>query len=369
MRIAVLADASLPHTQRWVQGLVERGHDCLLISLEPGSGYTSPTHWLPPRQHLPRFARYTLAISRARHALAAFRPDLVNAHFLPNYGWMAAVMGTHPLVLTVLGSDVLTVPATSWLHAWRTRWVLSRCDLVLSDAAMLTDAVCRFGFPRLRVHTVPWGIELERFPWPPEHLGGAASAGAQGSGATAEPCVVLSTRRLEAVYDVATLVEAVRRITTSALRIRIVGSGSLEPTLRAQGEPLGVTFLGWLSQTQLTRELLHAQIYASTSISDSTSVSLLEAMAAGCFPVVTDIAGNREWVEPGVGGFLFPPGDAGTLAARLQEAAADTDLRARAAIHNRRVVESRATWELTMRTADRVFELATRTAGSQDHHL
>jgi glycosyltransferase involved in cell wall biosynthesis len=183
-----------------------------------------------------------------------------------------------------------------------------------------------------------------------------------------EPCVVLSTRRLEAVYDVGTLVEAARRGASPALHVRIAGSGSLEPILRAQAEPLGVTFLGWLSQTQLTRELLHAQIYVSTSVSDSTSVSLLEAMAAGCFPVVSDIAGNREWIEHGIGGFLFPPGNAEALAARLHEAAADAELRARAAVHNRRLVEARATWELTMRTAERVFTLVAD-APRQDHHL
>ena len=370
MRIAVLADASLPHTQRWVQGLIERGHDCLLISLEPGSGYSGSTRWLPARRHLPHFARYTLAIPSARRALAAFQPDLVNAHFLPNYGWMAAAIGIRPLVLSVLGSDVLTVPAKSPLHAWRTRRVLSRCDLVLSDAEMLTDAVCRFGFPRLRVHTVPWGVELQRFPWPPEHLGRAAPGGAAPSPPSpAEPCVVLSTRRLEAVYAVETLVQAVQRVSGPDLRVRIAGSGSLEAVLRTQAEPLGVTFLGWLSQTQLTRELLQAQIYVSTSRSDSTSVSLLEAMAAGCFPVVTDIAGNREWVQHGVGGFLFAPGDAGTLADQLQRAAADTELRARAAIHNRRVIESRATWDLTLRTAERVFALATSAKQTPDHHL
>ena len=97
-------------------------------------------------------------------------------------------------------------------------------------------------------------------------------------------------------------------------------------------------------------------------------VSLLEAMAAGCFPVVSDIAGNREWIEDGVGGLLFPVGDAAALGRCLERALDDRALRARAAEHNRRRVEDSATWEKTINTAEQVFE---RARGSQRtaHHL
>jgi glycosyltransferase involved in cell wall biosynthesis len=39
-------------------------------------------------------------------------------------------------------------------------------------------------------------------------------------------------------------------------------------------------------------------------VSDGTSVSLLEAMAAGCVPVLSDLPANREWVVDGLNGFL-----------------------------------------------------------------
>ena len=106
-----------------------------------------PTH-LPPHAHLPRFLRYTLDIPAAGERLRAFRPDLVNAHFLPNYGWMAARLGLRPLVLTALGSDILKVPNRTPLHRWRTRYVLSRCDRVTSDATMLSQAIASFGLPQ-----------------------------------------------------------------------------------------------------------------------------------------------------------------------------------------------------------------------------
>ena len=47
------------------------------------------------------------------------------------------------------------------------------------------------------------------------------------------------------------------------------------------------------------------EIYISTSLSDGTSVSLLEALSAGRICVCRDFPTNREWIEDGINGFLF----------------------------------------------------------------
>jgi glycosyltransferase involved in cell wall biosynthesis len=345
VRIAFLADASLPHTQRWVNHFARRGHDCLLVSLEPGAtaGGVRVLR-LQDRPALPRFLRYTLELPRVARALRAFAPDVVNAHFVPNYGWLAVRAGVRPLVVTTLGSDVLTVPARGPLHRWRTRYVLQRCDAVTADARMLADAVRTFGVPESRILTVPFGIEAARFAVPAVRL--------------PAPIVLLSTRRLEPVYDVETLLEAWSRLDPperDALRLRVAGSGSRAGALRDRGAPLGVEFVGWLAQAELDRELGAAHVYVSTSRSDSTSVSLLEAMAAGCFPVVSDLEANREWVASGSTALLFPPGDAGALVDCLRRAVADAALRDTAAARNRATVQARATWEANMASVEALF--------------
>src|SRR4029077_1457783 len=130
------------------------------------------------------------------------------------------------------------------------------------------------------------------------------------------------------------------------LKLEIAGDGSRRPALeRLAAERLpagGFRLVGRLAPDALAAALQRAEIFLSASRSDSTSLSLLEAMACGAVPVVSDIEGNREWVRGGEGARLFPPGDAAALARALEGALDDPAWRARARAHNRAVVEARA---------------------------
>jgi glycosyltransferase involved in cell wall biosynthesis len=222
--------------------------------------------------------------------------------------------------------------------------VLARCDRVTSDAAVLTQAIAAFGVPSEHILTVPMGVEPGRF-----------SAGAKRA---ERPFVVLSTRRLERVYAVETLLSSFQLLSEEergGFELRIAGNGSRERALHHLAGPLPVAFLGWLATADLDHELERAHVYVSTSLSDSTSVSLLEAMAAGCLPVVSDIPANREWVRDGETGLLFACGDAPGLAACLRRAAGDAELRRRAALENRRTIAERANWDANMSLVERLF--------------
>ncbi len=82
--------------------------------------------------------------------------------------------------------------------------------------------------------------------------------------------------------------------------------------------------------------------------SDATGVSTLEAMAVGCFPILSDLPSQVELVEDGVNGFRVPVGDAAALAERIGEALANPELRRRALHLNRELVRRRALWEDNM---------------------
>jgi glycosyltransferase involved in cell wall biosynthesis len=105
-------------------------------------------------------------------------------------------------------------------------------------------------------------------------------------------------------------------------------------------------------------------IYASSSAIDGTSLSLLEAMATGLYPVVSDIAANRWWIKAGEGGTLVASQEPQAWAQAIVEALDDEERRQRALAVNRARVERDADWQANMlRMEDIYYELAERKRG------
>jgi glycosyltransferase involved in cell wall biosynthesis len=81
--------------------------------------------------------------------------------------------------------------------------------------------------------------------------------------------------------------------------------------------------------------------------------------------VVSDIAGNREWVTEGEGARLFPRGDAAALARAVEAVLGDPAWAAAARARNRRVVEERADRRRNLVRIEALFEslVAARAGG------
>jgi glycosyltransferase involved in cell wall biosynthesis len=343
MRIATLANAAAIHTRRWVQCFRDFGHEVEVWSLENGPESLG-AHRLP-RVPLPGVARYPLAVGALRQALEDYKPDLVDAHYVPNYGLMAALAGRHPFAVTAWGSDLLIAGPRDALQRARAHYVLSRADLVLADAENLAAAARVLGAPADRTHAIPWGVELRRFENPPPR----------------EPGLVFTSRMHEPLYDVGVVIEGVARAFERHrdLKLVVAGDGPERRRLeRLAGSLLPVDrvlFTGLLSPPQIAAWLGRAEIYVSASRSDSTSISLLEAMAGGAIPLVTDLEGNREWVLDRDGARLFPVGDAEGLARAIDATLGDASWRDAARARNRAVIEARGSWDRNMRVIEQHF--------------
>ena len=117
--------------------------------------------------------------------------------------------------------------------------------------------------------------------------------------------IIISTRNLESIYNIECLIKSLPLIVekNDNFVLLICGSGSLENYLKKLVKKLNlnnyVYFLGKISHIKIPDYLRSADIYVSTSLSDGTSISLLEAMSCGAFPIVTDIPGNRFWITHG----------------------------------------------------------------------
>jgi glycosyltransferase involved in cell wall biosynthesis len=138
----------------------------------------------------------------------------------------------------------------------------------------------------------------------------------------------------------------------------IAGRGSQEDALRRLADRLGldgIVFLGQLDQAGLSMTLASAHVYVSVPSSDSLALSNLEAMAAGAFPVVSDLPSVDGWIMQGINGLRVPPGNVDALADALRRALSDADLRRTAAETNRTLVEARGLREPNMLLMERHY--------------
>jgi glycosyltransferase involved in cell wall biosynthesis len=354
-RLAYLADASSIHTQRWVAHFARLGYDTHVFSFLPGEIPGATIHRLDAGtvQHEGGNWRYLLQLPALRRQIHRLQPDLLHAHYLTSYGLLGAMVGMHPLMLTALGSDVLVTPQRSRLYHLLLRITLARADSITSDAETMSQRILRYGVPAERLLTVPLGVNLHLFnamgrDWP--------DCGGQ----------LISTRHLLPNTNLQTVLRAVAqaRDKIDGLHLAVVGEGPERPRLQALARQVSldrsVTWQGAVEHEHLPAFLRQADLYLAVTLSDSTSVSLLEAMACGALPIVSDLHANREWIEPGINGLLVPPNDAQSLAEALVRAARSPALRQQAARHNAHLITERADWQKNMDQVEAAYRALIR---------
>jgi glycosyltransferase involved in cell wall biosynthesis len=347
MKILFLADALSYHTQRWVNYFVGKGHLCFLATLERGIK-TKAAEYLIPSPHLPNFLKYPLTLPPVKNLVKQIEPDLINAHFIPSYGLLGARLKFHPLAISTWGSDVLISPGKSWLHRKRAEYVLKKADLVTTDAHFTATVIHQLGVERDKIIQSPMGVE----------------------GSLLNPVnrekksywTVLSNRKLEPLYDVETFIRAIPVVlsrTKKEIRFIVLGSGSQGERLINLAHRLKIEdhieFKGVVSRQMLEQTYRDSDIYISTSKSDSTSVSLLEAMSLGLIPIVTDIPGNREWIKDLDNGFLFPVSDYANLSQKILSVLDKSPDWQILREKNQAIIGTKAVWENNMKEIEISF--------------
>ncbi len=349
MKILFLGDGRSIHLQRWIEFFNQQGDTTYLASLEQPQRRVSETFYIRPRSNF-NFVKYFLAIGEIKKLAQKIYPDLINAHFVPNYGLIGVRLGLKPVVVSVWGSDILVSARKSLLHRQRASWVLKKADWLTSDSDYLTEEMIKLGADRQKISTFPMGPTQIFLNMPGKEL------------KQKEELTIISTRPLEPIYNLKLLILAIPMVISKVQRkvkFIIVGEGSqkkeLENMTANQNLFEIVEFAGAVSEDELIRLLNAADVYISTSYSDSTSVSLLEAFACGLIPIVTDIPGNKEWVKDGVNGFLAPIDRPERLAEKIIEVCNRLTAKQEMTDYNRRLVEEKADFYGHLSTLRRKF--------------
>ena len=349
------------HDHRFLSALARTEHKVYYLQLER-SGHSLEDRALPPEiERIPWDGGQKPAswrdgynlLADLRRVIRQVKPDLIQAGPIQRSAFLAALSGFRPLISMSWGYDLLFDARRNALWRWATRYTLKRSAVMVGDCDTIRRLGVAYGMPDERIVTFPWGIDLNHFyPRPASFNRDPATFN------------LLSTRGWEPIYGVDVIAQAFAQAARERpeLRLIMLGNGSQAARLRQifmQGDVAErVVYPGHASYDDLPRYYSKADLYLSASHSDGTSISLLEAMACGRPALVSDIPGNKEWVQEGVNGWLFPDGDAAALARAILAAVDQRQRLPEMGAAACEIADQRADWAKNFKELLHAYQLA-----------
>ena len=279
------------------------------------------------------------AIARQLRQIA---PDVVHTHSGVWYkvSLAARLAGVPFLVHTDHGRPFPDPFTHRLVDGLASRWT----DVVVAVSEALKDQLGAtvVGRPD-RIRVIPNGIDTEAL-----RPGAVSGRLREELGLDPEQPIIGSIGRFDPVKGYGTMLEAYSTLVESwgpgpVPALVLAGEGPEMARLVEQAATLGpraaAHFLGW--RTDLPNLLASFTVFTLASLSEGTSLSLLEAMSCGCCPVVTDVGGNGAVLGPELAHRLVRPSDAQALAEAWADALRDPIRRTADAAAGRRRVEAR----------------------------
>jgi glycosyltransferase involved in cell wall biosynthesis len=269
------------------------------------------------------------AIARFIRILRTRRVDVLHSHAFAAsqaaspLGWLCRV----PLIVeTAHGRE-------AWRKGWRAKCYVDRLIAPFVDryiavssanAEYLTDTK---RYPARKISVIHPGSDLRKFTaahQPPAGL-------KESFGFAPDDPLLLVVGRLEPQKGHRVLLNAMPEIQNQfpAVRLVVVGEGSLKNDLQAQAKALAVEdavrFVGYWPDVRDWLAL--ADLCVLPSFHEGLPVTPVEALAAGCPMVATAVDGTPEVVVHEKTGLTTPPGDAGALAKAVCRMLGSTEYR------------------------------------------
>lgn len=347
MRIIYFSKSYTPHDYRFLSSLSKTKHEVHYLRLEASKRQTEDRSvpenirqilWAGGRGEFRwrDLARLTFDLKRL---IKQIKPDLIHAGPVQTCALIAVLSGFRPVLTMSWGYDlVMDADQNAWMRGV-TRYTLKRSAFFISDANVSRAKAVHFGMDPEKTEIFAWGTDIQHFtpqPLKPSDL---------------ETFTLFCNRTWEPIYGVDVLAKAFVKVAREhpAVNLILLGGGSQSAKIRQilmNGAVLDrVHFGGHVSQADLPRWYHMADLYISPSHVDGSSVSLMEALASGLPCLVSDIPGNREWIEDGVNGWLFRDGDVEDLAAKISYAIKNRRQFEKIGKSARQTAEQKADWQ------------------------
>lgn len=300
-----------------------------------------------------RFTEFYLSLFKIRKLIKSELPHMIIAERTTSYGFLAAISGMHPIAIAQQGKtdlwpeNSISIPLKRFLQ----NYAFKHADLIHAWGPIIASHMKSVHVDMKKVLVLPKGINLEQFQF-------------HSTVPNTNKITAIVTRSLLPEYRHEIILKAFAKIKQQNIdfELIIVGDGNQKKTLELYAENLqlseNLTFTGRINNVLLPQLLEKSDFYISMPNTEGVSASLFEAMACGCYPIVTDIEGNRSWIQHRKNGHLVAVDNANQLAEELIWAFKNPDFRTKAVIENRHFIEQHANYAVNMKViSDKYHQL------------
>lgn len=351
MKLCLLVDNGSIHNQKWIQAFsVKKDMELHVISFEGGHRFANVNYHL-----LKRFTRnkfdYLLNASFVKKEIKLIQPDILHSHYATSYGYLGAMSGFHPFVLTGWGADIFDSPKNFFMKRIL-RYALSKAGAITVLSKITSKEISKY--TNKPIHIIPFGVDVSKFFPFKKNNDGLIRIG--------------TIRTLSEKYGLEYLVRAFAQLVQAHknIRLEIVGDGEQKQYLKSLAKDLNisdkVTFHGFVSQTSDFEKyialLRSFDVFTILSILDSETfgVAAVEASACGIPVVATSVGGLPEVVEDEKTGFVVPSKSITETTHALEKLIIDKNLRTSLGNNGRKKVEDEYNWSKNVQQMEEIYQ-------------
>ncbi|MEM4260247.1 MAG: glycosyltransferase family 4 protein [Candidatus Woesearchaeota archaeon] len=225
----------------------------------------------------------------------------------------------------------------------------NKCDLLMVPSQGIAELIHWQGIEK-RTEVVHLGTDTEKFI-PPKNKNEAKKL----FGFSSEDIIIGYHGRISREKDLKTLLRAFVRLQSrfKNIKLMIVGEGLLEiKEMLSKRE--GVILIG--PKNDVVPYLQAMDIYALTSLTETTSLSTLEAMSCELPVVATSVGYIKEYITSGINGFLFSKQDVYSLTKILEKLITSQTLRLSIGKSARKTILDKFNWDVTAKKIEFLLE-------------
>lgn len=360
-KVFFISAANSIHTVKWVNALVEKFEIHLIYckNHKPDLDVINKNvikHELKFNAPL----GYYLNAIELNKLYKEIKPDIVNVHFASGYGTLARIAKLDNILLSVWGSDVYDFPNQSKIKKNILKKNVKYAKCIASTSNVMAKELQRqVNLDNKKIYITPFGVDINKF---------------YNYNLTRDNdnINIGTVKSLEEKYGIEYAILSVKKLKENLIKngkielaanikYYIYGEGNQKEELLKLIEnnklEKDVFLMGKIPNNEVPNKLNEFDIFCATStVSESFGVAVVEAMACEIPVVATDVDGFKEVVDDNITGYIVERKNIEEIAQNIEKLVIDKDLRIKMGKAGREKVLREYAWKENVKTMESIYE-------------